>query len=337
VETRWGALVIFDYERDFPDASVAELELYSRGLLRFAAVLAGDDRQLGAQRRPGIADLDAELYDDAAAKLHSRLSGLASAQELRCKVSALLTAVNAQLRCAERQVTSGGCVLGAGELASGLVDVMALHVINWLWPLDEFERHLSGVFGNADLGRRCLLALMIPSRQAHMLDFHAHVLEAAGRASAGRRERSLAAARLAEEVGYLQGPGMPGMAAHPLENPGAAADLLMTRLDGNDAAALAVPLDGLAIAHQQATAERSAMYAAALAASSGSLAAWERTQAVAISCQIAADAEEVRKVIQNRALRLLRRIGQACDLEIASTGLTALVRGSALAPEARWS
>lgn len=52
METRWRGMVIVDYELGLPDHAVAELELYSQGLLRVPAVILGEPQPWGTQRRP---------------------------------------------------------------------------------------------------------------------------------------------------------------------------------------------------------------------------------------------------------------------------------------------
>lgn len=80
----------------------------------------------------------------------------------------------------------------------------------------------------------------------------------------------------------------------------------------------------LRAAHQRAQVDRRMTYAALLAASSGDPVRWREVQAIATACRVAADAEERRKVLQMRFLRLARAVTVQHGLPPSTTTLTDL-------------
>lgn len=142
------------------------------------------------------------------------------------------------------------------------------------------------------------------------------------------------AAQLAGTVGFLHRPAMPGLAPQPWEHPGTAAGVLACWAARTDTTVLAGQREALRAAHQRAQADRRAMYAALLAAASGDPPRWRQVQAIAVACRIAADAEERRKVLQMRFLRLARTLAQRHGLAPAQATLTDLVGAVALAATA---
>ncbi|MGH3974739.1 MAG: hypothetical protein ACRDS9_15625 [Pseudonocardiaceae bacterium] len=136
METRWRDTVIVDYEIGLPDHAVVEWELYSQGLLRVPTVLLGERWLFGRQRRPGVVDIPEADYDAVSARIARLMLDLDGVRRLAAQTEQLYSMVGDQLTLAEHQP-------GAG-LADGLVErvcqLMTLHVVNWMWPVEEFER-----------------------------------------------------------------------------------------------------------------------------------------------------------------------------------------------------
>lgn len=333
METRWRGTVIVDYEIGLPDRAVLEWELYSQGLLRVPAVLLDAPGAWGRQRRPGIVDLPEVGYDAVTVRITERLLDLEAVRGLAAHVDRLLAAVGDRLSVTEDHLDEAAAEEVA-DLVEGLCRVMALHVVNWMWPIGTFEHIAATVLGDADLGHRAVLSLLVPAAPAHMLDFHQHVLTALEQTATDPGQARAVAEQLAGNVGFLHRPAMPGLAPQPWERPGIAVGVLACWAARTDTTVLAEQREALRAAHERAQADRRAMYAALLAAASGDPPRWRQVQAIAVACRIAADAEERRKVLQMRFLRLARILAQRHGLAPAQVTLTDLVGAVALAATA---
>lgn len=320
MQTRWRDTVIVDYEIGLPDHAVVEWELYSQGLLRVPAVLLGEPSRLGRQRRPGIVDIPAGDYDGVSARIAGLLLDLDGVRRLATRAEQLYATVGDRLTVAEHQPALGL----AADLVEPVCQVMALHVVNWMWPLEEFERITGAVLGDQDAGHRAVLSLLVPTAPAHMLDFHQHVLAAVEHAGTDPARARAVADQLAGEVGFLQRPAMPGLAPQPWEHADIVGGVLAGWSAVVDLAGVLEQRQALRAAHNKAQAERRAIYAALLAASSGHPVRWRQVQAITTACRIAADAEERRKVLQLRFLRLARTVAAHCARAAATSTLADL-------------
>ncbi|MGH3692421.1 MAG: hypothetical protein ACRDRX_00170 [Pseudonocardiaceae bacterium] len=327
METRWRDTVIVDYEIGLPDHAVVEWELYSQGLLRVPAVLLGESWLFGRQRRPGIVDLPEVDYDLVRARIARLVLDLDGVRRLATRTEQLYSRVGDGLTLAEHQP-------GAG-LTAGLVEcvcqLMALHVVNWMWPVEEFERIVSGELGDEDAGHRAVLSLLVPTAPAYMIDFHQHVLAAVEQSVTDPARIRVLADWLAGDVGFLQRPAMPGLGPQPWEDADTVGDVLAGWGAAVDSASVVGQRLALRAAHETAQAERCAIYAALLAASSGDPARWRQVQAIAVACRLAADAEERRKVLQLRFLRLARTLSARSGLPPATSTLADLRAAASMA------
>jgi hypothetical protein len=326
VELRWRDVVVCDYEIELSDSALVEYDLYGRGLQAAPRVLLGEREVLGSTRRPGVIDIPAAVYDTFCARVRARLLTLTGAlavrsafDDARTQLAAALDALDAQLRTRARPS-------GVGGLIRALDRVMAFHTLNWLLPVQEAQRHLAGLFEADHAARVCLLALMVPATPAHLLDVHALLLDAA---------RTADAALFAEQAGFLHAQGM---ATTAWEDPTTVAAVLhkAAARHGGD---LAGQVTGLRAAHARASGRRDALYAAALLASAGDPAVYERTQAIAVTCRLAADEEEFRKVAQQRTLRGLRRLACAHGfdpMDLPLSEFAACAHSGANAPAPAW-
>ncbi|MEZ0091819.1 hypothetical protein [Streptacidiphilus sp. EB129] len=317
MESRWGDLVIFDYELNFPDAAPLELELYSLGLMRAPEVLLGDTVPLGIPRRPGILDVEAGRHDAWLADVAEASGSLAWARVLRTRFEAILAGLRRGLDCWEQ---TDGPLPELDLLVGPLLDLMALHTLNWVLPLDTYTRHFADLLGDPELGRQCLLAQLTPAAPAHMVDFHAYVLTSAQAATDGADLTALAQA-LSEEIGYLQ---QQGMAEVPLERPREASSFLQRVAAGHADGGIEGELAALLTAQQRSRRRRDSLYAAALLAASTDAVRFDRTNAMAIVCRVAAEEEEQRKILQQRALRAVRQIGERVGIDASGATLAQL-------------
>jgi len=319
VETRWRDLVIVDYEIGLPGRAALEWELYSQGMLRVPTVLLDEPHPFGRQRRPGIIDIPEGEYDVVLARIAQLLLDLDGVRCLASRADRLFTMVEEQLAIGDRQAGTGFPV----GLIEQLCQLMALHVINWMWPFEEFKRIASAVLGDEGAGHRAVLSLLVPTAPAHMLSFHQHVLAAVEQVATDPASIHAVAVRLAGEVGFLQRPAMPSLVPQPWEHADTVVEV-MTGWAATDPARLGEQAKALRTAHQRAQVDRRAAYAALLTASSGDPARWREVQAIATACQLAADAEERRKVLQMRFLRLARVVTAQHGLPLPTTTLADL-------------
>lgn len=316
-------MVIVDYEIGLPDHAVAEWELYSQGLLYVPAVLLDDARPWGRQRRPGIVDISEDRYDTMPLRIAERLLDLDAVGVLAERVDRLLGTAAEQVAAVDRKILAGRPA-SVTSVVDAVCRVMALHVVNWMWPTERFEDIASTVLGDQVLGHRAVLTLTVPSQPAHMLDFHQHVLTAVERTATDPGQARAVAAALASEVGFLQRPAMPGLAAQPWEHADTTAGVLAGWAASTEATGCVEQGAALRAAHQRAQADRRAILAALLAAASGDPQRWHQVQAIAVACRIAADAEERRKVTQLRFLRLVRTMADRLELPPATSTLAEL-------------
>lgn len=308
MELRWRDLVVCDYEIELGDVgALVEYDLYGRGLQAAPGVLLGEPGPLGATRRPGVIDIPAARYDDFCRRVRERLLTLHGVLHARDAFQAARRRLSDAIRALETALAASLPPTRLEELAMALDEVMAFHTLNWVLPTREAAEHLAALLGSAEAGRACLLAQMVPTVPAHLLDVHALLLETA---------RTGDLATFADRAGYLQAQGM---AETAWEDPAAVAASVNALRDrwaadghGPDAS---VQLTALDTAHQSADRRREALYAAALLASADDPAAYERTQAIAVACRLAADEEEYRKQAQQRVLRGLRLLGRARGMD----------------------
>ncbi|GAA4082986.1 hypothetical protein GCM10022214_47980 [Actinomadura miaoliensis] len=307
MELRWRELVVCDYEIELGDVgALVEYDLYGRGLQAAPRMLLGEPAPLGITRRPGVIDIPAARYDDFCRRVRTRLLTLQGALQARDVFDAARARLSDAIHALEVALIAAVPPAGLDELAMALDEVMAFHTLNWMLPTREAAEHLSMLLGSAEAGRACLLAQMVPTVPAHLLDVHALLLETS-------QTGDLAA--FADRAGYLQAQGM---AKTAWENPAAVAAsvaALRDRWAAEDHDDPSVQLTALHTAHQTADRRREALYAAALLASADDPAAYERTQAIAVACRLAADEEEYRKQAQQRVLRGLRMLGQAHGMD----------------------
>ncbi|MGH3933432.1 MAG: hypothetical protein ACRDS1_00370 [Pseudonocardiaceae bacterium] len=327
METRWRDTVIVDYEIGLPDHAVVEWELYSQGLLRVPTVLLGEPWLFGRQRRPGIVDIPEADYDAVSTRIARLMLDLDGVGRLAGRTEQLYSMVGDQLTSAEHQPGAGL----AGDLVERVCQLMTLHVVNWMWPVDEFERIASAVLGDEDAGHRAVLSLLVPTAPAHMLDFHQHVLAAVEQTLIDPGRARVVADRLASDVGFAQRPAMPRLAPQPWEHADTVGDVLAGWSTAMDTASVVEQRQALRAAHGKAQAERRAIYAALLAASSGDPARWRQVQAIATACRLAADAEERRKMLQLRFLRLARILSARSGLPPATSTLADLAAATLMA------
>lgn len=328
METRWRDLVIVDYEIGLPGRAALEWELYSQGMLRVPTVLLDEPHPFGRQRRPGIIDIPEDEYEAVLARIAQLLLDLDGVRCLAARADRLFTIVEEQLTIGDRQAGMGFPV----DLIEQLCQVMALHVVNWMWPFEEFERIASVVLGDEGAGHRAVLSLLVPTAPAHMLSFHQHVLTAVEQVATDPASAHAVAVRLAGEVGFLQRPAMPSLVPQPWEYADTVVEV-MTSWAAADHSKVGEQAEALRRAHQRAQVDRRAIYAALLTASSGDPARWREVQAIATACQLAADAEERRKVLQMRFLRLARVVTARHGLPPTTTTL-ADVEAAVTAPMA---
>lgn len=188
---------------------------------------------------------------------------------------------------------------------------MALVVLNWVLPLERFACHFAELLGDEALGRRCLLAQMTPSTPAHMIDFHAYVLAAARDAQEGSELIALADA-LAAEIGYLQ---VQGMNPTLLERPREARRLLERLASQREGEDIQGEIAAMLDAQRTSRAQRAALYASAMLAAARDPRLYARTEAIVIVCRVAAEEEERRKVLQQRALRSFREAAERAGVD----------------------
>jgi hypothetical protein len=315
MELRWRDLVVCDYEIELGDGALVEYDLYGRGLQAAPSVLLGESQPLGNTRRPGVIDIPAARYDAFCARVRGSLLTLDGAlraravfDTARARLTDAMAALDAHLNDPRRSVR-------VDDLAEPLDQVMAFHTLNWLLPTQEAQEHLAGMLGDQAAARTCLLAQMVPTVPAHLLDVHALLLETA-------RTGDMAA--FADQAGFLQAQGMTVTA---WEDPAAVwASVAALRATTRGEAAAGEDLAGqvamLRDTHQAADQRRESLYAAALLASIGDPAAHARTQAIAVACRLAADEEEFRKVAQQRILRGLRKLAHGHGVDPTRLTLT---------------
>jgi hypothetical protein len=292
-----------------PEAAASELQLYSRGLLRAPSIFLSEEEHLGSERRAGVVDVDAGQYGAFLETCHRLFFDPHAMLALRDKLDGIERKLLHSLAKAEQAAA------GISDVVDITYDLMAFHLTNWILPMEEFERFIAHILGDPHLATRVLLDFLVPRRPAYMLDFHSRVLEAAGFEVS---ERGKVADVLARSIGYLHGRGMPGLEARPMEKiETAIAMLAATGSRGKPA--LDAELAALEDAHKSAIGRRAAMYSATLLLATREPGLYQGSQAIATVCQLATDAEERRKVLQNRVLRLFRRSIRRRGLDPMST------------------
>ncbi|NRQ32113.1 hypothetical protein HII36_09715 [Nonomuraea sp. NN258] len=299
MEIRWRDLVICDYEVALADGvsgrgAVVEYDLYGRGLHIAPRVLLDDPAPLGRIRRPGIVDVPATEYDAFCAAVQHRLLDLPGALAVRSAFETARSKFWSRISKLESRLNRRGAAAQLAMLTVALDDLMALHTLNWLLPREAAEAHLTQVFADEHAARTCLLALMVPSEPAHVVDVYAWLLRTASTGDTSA---------FADQKGFLQAQGL---TASPWEDPAVVARTIEQFSNAETQQALTK----LRHLHERASQRRSDFYAAALLASSSDGAAYQRTQALAVICRLAADEEEFRKVAQQQTLRTLRKLAE---------------------------
>lgn len=297
MEFRWRDLVVCDYEMSLIDGvsgrgAVVEYDLYGRGLHTAPRILLGSPNPLGKIRRPGIVDVPAAEYDAFCTAVRQRLLRLDGALAIRQAFDTTRAGFEEMITQLEGYLSHAEAAPHLEALAVVLDNLMALHTLNWLLPRTEAEAHLATLFDDEAAARACLLALTVPTDPAHLVDVHAWLLQTA---------RSSDASAFAERMGFLQ---QQGLSPSAWEDPATVAQTIR-RIPVSETEQA---LTELQEHHTRANQRRADLYAAALLASVTDRSAYERTQAIAVSCRLAADEEEFRKVAQQRTLRALRKL-----------------------------
>ncbi|MFC5183193.1 hypothetical protein [Actinomadura harenae] len=295
MELRWRGVVTADYEMELDHGALVERDLYGRGLRAAPCVLLDDPRPLGRTRRPGVVDIDVEVYETFCERVRERLLTLQGAMHAATVFRDACAQVCSVLEQLERRLADGTPPVELAQLPALLDRLMALHTLNWLLPDREAVEHLTVLFGDEQAARRCALAQMVPIVPAHLLDLHQRLITTADTGNF---------TGFARAVGHLQAPGL---APAAWEDPAAVAvsvDTLRKRVGGSEG--LAEQDDRIRRGRDRAVQQRVDLYAAALLASSGDASAWDRTQAIGVLFPLAADEEEERRRLQGWVLRVLR-------------------------------
>ena len=304
MESSWRDSVVLDYEVDFPGASPLELALYSGGAALFPRVVLGETTGWGTLRRPGVLDIPQAEYDGVLDDFAARCLDVAFV----CDLYATLRRLCAQLETATGRLSAPSASRAdVGLAVDALVELMALHVLNWALPMDRLEAEVGGVVG-ASAARTLIMRLLVPTTSAHLADFAALTATAA-RAIGDERWSSRAATDLAQTIGHLQ---RPGLAERPFESAGNL-ETYIRSLDPDDVAHLE------AMRHARMRSERSL----ARDVSRLYLAAHDRRAlgpvvATTLVCRLAAEEEEQRRRRQSATLSAIRVTADRLAVDLAT-------------------
>jgi hypothetical protein len=300
-------VVVLDYEIDFPTCTALEWSLYSVGVTRFRRLAMNEDVSWGRHRRPGVLEIPTDDYEATLHRFGRSVWNPTFVRWLSDQVTAVCARLIESNLPLEDPRAARGLDAGAAVRATvdALADLLAFHVFNWALPLEDMESYLTDILGGRDIGRTCLMSLMVPTKPAHLTDFYELVSGAAAHIDIGDWNE-LAAQSLADEIGHLQAPGL---AARALESGAELTGYLMSL--GTDEVAHAVSLR-----HERESAKRSQarLVSRLLLATGGRPEAMGRAEAVAAVCQLAADEEELRRRWQSRSLRNIRRWAETHSL-----------------------
>jgi hypothetical protein len=189
----WNGMLTCDYEHDRPGASPVELELYTRSLIAWPAVILQVPDPYGTLRRPGIVDIPEEDHRRLTRLLHDRLASPARARDIAALAGAARAAAAAALDAAESRPSTPAL----RQAAAAVLPVMSAHIVNWLLPEDHWETLMAKMLGSRTAARTCIAALSVPEHDGHLLASLKTAAPASGGNPATARNAWLAAALLA--------------------------------------------------------------------------------------------------------------------------------------------
>ncbi|WP_433615388.1 hypothetical protein ACQP2P_11435 [Dactylosporangium sp. CA-139114] len=295
---------MLDYEVDFPAASPLELALYSGGAVLFPRVVLGETAIWGTLRRPGVLDIPQAEYERVLDEFAARCLDVAFVRDL----FATLRQLCARLETATGRLNALSASRVDIDLAvNALVELMALHVLNWALPMDRLEAEVGGVVG-ASAARTLIMRLLVPVTSAHLADFAALTASAA-RAIGDERWSSRAATDLAHAIGHLQ---RPGLAERPFESAGNL-EMYIRSLHADDVAHLEAMRDARVRSERSLARDVSRLY----------LAVHDRRAlgpviAATLICRLAAEEEEQRRRWQSATLSAIRVAADRLALDLAT-------------------
>ena len=161
----WNGTLTCDYEHDRPGASPVELELYTRSLIAWPAVILQIPDPYGTLRRPGIVDIHEDDHSRLTHLLHDRLASPARAQDIVVRAGAARAAAAAALDAAESCPSSPAL----RQAAAAQLPVMSAHIVNWLLPEEHWEAIMAKMLGSRTAARTCIAALSVPENDGHLL------------------------------------------------------------------------------------------------------------------------------------------------------------------------
>lgn len=189
----WNGMLTCDYEHDRPGASLVELELYTRSLIAWPAVIIQVPEPYGTLRRPGIVDIPEEDHRRLTGLLRDQLASPARARDVVARAGAARAAAAAALDVAEARPSPGAL----RQAAAAVLPVMSAHVVNWLLPENRWETLMAKMLGSRTAARTCIAALSVPEHDGHLLASLKTASAASGGNPATARNTWLAAALLA--------------------------------------------------------------------------------------------------------------------------------------------
>jgi hypothetical protein len=190
----WNGMLTCDYEHDRPGASPVELELYTRSLIAWPAVILEIPAPYGVLRRLGIVDVPEAGHRRLTGLLRDRLARPAQARDIAARAGAARAAAAAALDAAESRPSSAAALRRA---AAAVLPVMSAHIVNWLLPEDHWETLMAKMLGSRTAARTCLATLSVPEHGGHLLARMKTAAQAGSGNSASARTSWLAAALLA--------------------------------------------------------------------------------------------------------------------------------------------
>lgn len=189
----WNGMLTCDYEHDRPGASPVELELYTRSLIAWPAVILQVPDPYGTLRRRGIVDIPEQDHRRLTRLLHDSLASPARARDIVARAGTARAAAAAALDAAESRPSPSAL----RQAADAVLPVMSAHIVNWLLPEEHWEALMAKMLGSRTAARTCIAALSVPEHDGHLLAN----LKTAAAASGGNPETArnawLAAALLA--------------------------------------------------------------------------------------------------------------------------------------------
>jgi hypothetical protein len=189
----WNGMLTCDYEHDRPGASPVELELYTRSLIAWPAVIIEVPDPYGTLRRPGIVDIPEEDHRRLIGLLRDQLASPTRARDIADRAGTARAAAAAALDAAEGHPSPAAL----RQAAAALLPVMSAHVVNWLLPEEHWETLMAKMLGSRTAARTCIAALSVPENDGHLLARLKSAVPASGGNPATARNAHLAAALLA--------------------------------------------------------------------------------------------------------------------------------------------